>query len=144
MKSPHKKIRNERMHSETSARILIADFDFDPSRITRDLGIKPSKTWQRGQSTVPGALIKHRENGWAFDSKLPKSATIERHAENILAALAPAWEKITSLSKIYYVELSCAVYSFGGDRPELGFEKQIIKQLAEIGARIDIDLYISP
>ena len=138
-----KKIASE-MYSETGASILIADTRLDPVQITRDLGISPSETWMSGESTVPGGLIKHKQNGWAVDSRLPKSATVEQHAEDILTTLAPVWKKFIQLSKNYYVELSCVVYSNGGDRPELGFNNKVVKQLAEMDAHIDIDFYVLP
>ena len=133
-----------KMYSETDASLIIADLQLDPKQITRELGFPPSETWMRGEPTVPGGLIKHKQNGWAANSRLAKSATVEQHAEDILAALAPVWSKFIELSKSHYVELSCVVYSNGGDRPELGFKNKVVKQLAEIGAHIDIDFYVLP
>jgi len=38
--------------------------------------------------------------------------------------------------------MECIVKSYGGDRPQIFFDKEVIRKLAELNAEIDVDLYV--
>lgn len=132
----------QRCRSEIGARLIIADNSVDPNDVTRRLSIEPTKKWRAGEPTLPGRLIRHKENGWALDSGLSESEPLDVHVDALLHRLNPSWKELEELAKAHPIELSCVVRSFGGDRPPLGFDRHAVEMLARIRANIDIDLYI--
>jgi len=50
-------------------------------------------------------------------------------------------DRIRALSENETVELSCVVYA--STPPSLNFDKSVIQQVYQLGASLDIDLYIT-
>lgn len=128
------------MNEETIVRLKILSTNRRPEMVTEFLGLQCDKCWHCGDTRTHTTIIE-KNNGWLLHSGLPKTAPLEEHIEAILAILAPFKEKIRSLSSADTVELSCVVYA--ARPPSLNFEQSTIARLAELGASLDIDLYIT-
>ncbi len=132
------------MESEIYASFKIIGPHLDPEQVTRSIGISPSKTWRIGDLVVEQALLRHKNNGWLLKSNLPLSATLKEHVRFILAQLQVSWQALKELCTQHDAEISCVVMSYGGDRPAMFFDKDIISRAADLNAAIDIDLYVFP
>lgn len=110
-----------------------------PEEIDKRVGIKCDESWVIN-GFRPRTKMKAKENGWLLSSELELSEDLELHIANLLQRLAPAIDKIKSLSEQNTVELSFAIYS--EERPALHFDKETIAMLGQLGASLDIDLYI--
>jgi hypothetical protein len=130
------------MKSELSASFMLLGQEFDPAQVTAWVGLTPSRTWRIGDLVQPPAILRHKRNGWVLDSTLPASADLEEHVKSVLERLQPSWAVLVELALQYDTVISCVVYSYGGDRPAMHFDKDIVKRAAELNAAIDIDLYI--
>jgi hypothetical protein len=127
------------MESEVYAYFLLIGVDFQPDEITAQVGITPTKTWTKGDLRLPGAVVRHQENGWMVLSKLDRSADLEEHIKSVLEQLQPSWDILQKLCLLHSAEFACVVYSYGGDRPAIHFDREVIKQVNELNSTIDVD-----
>jgi hypothetical protein len=132
------------MESEVYAYFLLIGADFQPDEITAQVGITPTKTWMKGDLRSPGAVVRHQENGWMVLSKLDRSADLEEHIKSVLEQLQPSWDILQKLCLLHSAEFACVVCTYGGDRPAIHFDREVIKQVNELNSTIDVDLYILP
>ena len=127
------------MAHETIVRLKITGVAHTPEQITQTLGIPCNKSWRIGDKRA-NTVIVEKNNGWVLSSDLPKSASLEAHIEKMLERLATCADRMQVISQKDSVELSCVVYAT--TPPALNFNKRIIQQLNELGASLDVDLYL--
>jgi hypothetical protein len=127
------------MTEETIVRLKIVSIHRTPETVTEVLGLQCDRFWHCGDTRADTIIIE-KNNGWVLHSGLPKTAPLEEHIEAILRILTPFKEKIKSLSCTDTVELSCVLYA--SHPPALSFGHSTINRLAELGASLDIDLYV--
>ncbi|MEW6620618.1 MAG: DUF4279 domain-containing protein [bacterium] len=114
-----------------------------PEEITTTTNIQPTRIWHRGDLR-PKTVIKEKENGWELQSKLPKEKPLREHVEHLLSSIEPSLELFKTITARYYTELSCAGYfSESEPFPEIHFDSDLVKRLAELNVNIDIDIYIT-
>lgn len=132
----------DKTNNEISVAFTLTDFDCDPEEITARVGITPTKTWIMGDFINKKKTIKYEYNGWKVHSKLDKEADLESHIISVLAQLKPGWQSLVKISQSYYTEISCAIYLYSDNQlPAIHFNQEILQQIAELNAEIDIDLY---
>jgi len=128
------------MKSEIEVKFSYSDFAMSIEDLSAELMTKPTHSWRKGDL---GKLSNKpmKNNYWALSSGLDKSEKIDKHVETLLGKIRPNKRHFVRVGNRFHPVLSCVVYSYGGDRPCLGFSRTVIKELAELGADIDIDLY---
>lgn len=127
------------MITENYVRLKIISKTLLPEEIDEIIGIKCDKSWKLN-GYLTGTKIKKKDNGWILSSTLDVSEDLELHVSNVLVRLVSVVEKIKALSEQNTVEFSLAIYS--KERPILSFDKETIAILGQLGASLDIDLYI--
>lgn len=127
--------------SRNFVRLKILSRNRSAEEISRIVGLRCEKSWRPGDFRH-NTLIKEETHGWIITSGLPESIALQHHLDAVLARLGPHAREVEGLSHDgeTTVELSCAIYSEGA--PELNFSRAVIRQLNELGASLDIDLYI--
>jgi len=131
------------MRSEISASFLLSGDQLDPNEVTAATGIEPTASHRAGDViTYPRRTLRAAAGRWWVESSLPLSASLDAHVKELLNHLEPAWPALIALGEVYKAELSCLVRSYGGDRPPIGFDSQMVRRCAELSADIDVDLYI--
>lgn len=63
---PKTSVVSAEIQSEIKARLTIADFECSPEEITQILGIRPTKTWLRGEPVTSRIKNVYKENGWTL------------------------------------------------------------------------------
>lgn len=132
------------MRSDVYAALKITDPELDPDEVTAYLGMAPSKTWRVGDPVIPGAKLREKANGWLLKSGLPLAAPLEEHIRSLMELLQPVWPALVELCNKRHAEIYCVVYSYGGDRPGIFFDRDAVRRAADLNADIDVDLYILP
>jgi hypothetical protein len=128
---------------EVKVYFKITGFDCPPSNITNLIGIEATKTWLKGDLTHPKAIIKHRQNGWMLQSSLSKDTPLREQIESLLDIVLPRKGVLRKLPNGSEKSILCAVYSVDG-RPDISLPADVIIAIAEIGANLDLDLYLLP
>lgn len=123
-------------------RIVDDKYSLLPEEITTITGIQPTRIGRKGE--LIGKTIMRREAYcWELESKLPKEKPLMEHVKYLLSIIEPSVELFKPITARYYTELACAVYlSESESLPEIHFDSDLIKRLAELNVSIDIDLYI--
>jgi hypothetical protein len=106
----------------------------DPEEVSRVTGVVPSQ-------------VKPRRNGlssWRINTEADSGVLgIEPLVRVILERLEPAWDRFVELSQRFEPQVVCVVHVEAGDSvPSMALTAETIRKLAEIGASLDIDLYV--
>jgi|SRR5579883_2442928 len=132
------------MESEIYAAFILQGRDLDPEGVTAAVGIQPSETWRSGDLVSDRAIIRRKLDGWKVDSSLPLSSSLEEHVENVLGRLRPGWLPLVDFCTENQAKLYCVVRIYGGARPPIIFNRGILRDVVELSAAIEIDLYVFP
>ncbi len=129
------------MKTEIKTSICFNDFPMHPDELSKELGVEATNIWVKGEKGKRTNKLR-KNNGWKLQSELDKSEDLEKHVMFLLNKIRPIKHNFLRFSINYEPILSCVVYIYDGDRPPLNFSQEIIKELSEINASIDVDLYI--
>lgn len=112
-------------------------------------GGEQERNWKQDKLLTPGEVgklqrggIRKKHNGWRLNSKLEKSAELEYHIKSVLEQLQVGWLPLVELCSQYYAEIAGVIYYWNGSVPAIHFDKNIMQQVAELNAEIDVDLYV--
>jgi hypothetical protein len=132
--------------SRISVEFKIYDFSCTSEDITALVGIIPTSTGKAGDLISPNRPLRHQNNFWCIKSPLEQSEELDVHIQEILKILQPGWSVLTELCNHYNAELSCYIYVEDEDMrvPAIHFNKETIQKVSELGAEIDIDMYLFP
>lgn len=128
------------MADETFVRLKTFSVSLTPEQITEAIGLPCDRSWRIGDKRGKTIIIE-KENGWILNSSLSLEASLDAHVENLLSRLTPIADKIRKFSEQNRVEFSCVVYA--DSPPALNFTESVIFQLAQLGASLDIDLFLT-
>jgi hypothetical protein len=129
------------MRSEIEVYFRVRGFSVSPEALTVELGMQPTRTWRKGDPLRFGKGT-YKDNGWTIGSGLGKSIDLETHVKTLLDKIVLIRENFIKVCTKYHPDLVCVIHSYGGDRPAIPFDREIIKELAVLNASIDIDLYV--
>ena len=134
--------RRQKKQTEVKVQLFIKGFKCSPEKITRLLGISPSKTWVRGGLIRSGHRAVHRFNGWSLVSPLAEVASPEEQTDALLAIIKPHSKRFKRLPSGAQLDLSCAIYAYDDSQRVFYFSVETVKELAKIGAPISIAYYV--
>lgn len=120
-------------------RLRVLSKNLTPEEISEVIGMGCDSSWRIGDFRRH-TTIREKENGWVLDSRLDPTIPLEEHIRALLARISDRSERIRGLAAANSVELSCAVYA--KDVPALNFDNLLIRQIAVLGAGLDVDLYL--
>lgn len=130
--------------SRIRAYLNITGIGFNPEEVTSLLGVTPTETWRLGD-IIPKTIAKYKHDGWEIstDEEIGINLDVEKHVRELLNQIKHCSDKIKEICLRYKldVEIDCEVFDWGNDRPMLTFSKDTLKQMADIGAELDIDYY---
>jgi hypothetical protein len=126
------------MQDENIVRLYVFSVHKTAEQIAENIGLHFDKSWRIGDKRGK-SIIMEKENGWALNSNLPKSAPLDLHIEKLLERLSPYKDKIRMLAQNDTVQFSCIIHT--ANRPPLHFSKTIVKEIYQLGASLDVDLY---
>lgn len=133
----------DKKNNEIYVAFTLTDFDCGPEEITARVGITPAETWKMGEFINKKKTMRYEYNGWQVHSKPEKTEELENHLISVLEQLKIGWKFLVEISRLYYAEISCAIYIYSDtERPTIHFSKQVIQKIAELNADIDVDIYI--
>jgi len=126
------------MQDETDVRLYVFSVNRTAEQITAIIGLPCDKSWRIGDKRGK-SIILQKENCWAIHSSLPKSTPIDVQTEELLERISPYKNKILEISQVDTVQFSWIIYATS--RPPLHLSKAVVKEISQLGASLDIDLY---
>jgi hypothetical protein len=109
--------------------------------ISAVLGLPFSRQFRKGDKRS-GTILVHQKNFWILDSNVDAKLPFREHILHLLNVLTPFRGKLKEVMP--FCEAQCTCIAHGKSTPELTFDADLLFQLGEMGADLDIDLYIDP
>ena len=103
------------------------------------LGIKPDDSWKLGDR-VGTFKAMQKLHGYELHSTVFPGAPLIEHFRGMLKRIAPVAQKIGEISAQGMVEMVCKLHCKA--LPPIAFERDDIRWLAALGARLDFDVLI--
>lgn len=118
--------------------------NFDPQEATRLIGREPSRTWRMGEVRVPHSPLVYQSSGWRLEVGPVRGWSAEGPLSELLIDVWALADRIALVVKTFGLrsELSCSIYA-SGRFPAVSLDSTAVRQLADLGASLDIDITLS-
>jgi hypothetical protein len=116
---------------QTAVRFGIYSATLSAKDIEARTGLAPDESWKLGDARGAFGAVE-KMHGFILQSKVRIQAMIKR--------LAPYAQKIGALANECKIEMTCTVHR--KIAPALKFDRDDLRWLGVMGARLDIDIYI--
>ena len=107
--------------------------------ITETLGLRPTEAWNVGDEN-PRNGKPRTFMSWRFSSGLDDTATLSQHLEQLFLVFGVKAEEMRALWVDYDLGLQCVGY-FPCTGHGAHFDREQIRQAAQLGLSIDLDFY---
>ncbi|PCJ82776.1 MAG: hypothetical protein COA57_13100 [Flavobacteriales bacterium] len=125
------------------------DFDCSPDELTKEFGLEPTETALKGQEYHVGPEHRRLKKTWPWNFWMHQVIIVKnRHwigdqiddfLDNIIK---PRQGKIKKIISTCESEFSIVQYIYEGCNPGLHFDNDRLKIITDIGAEIDVDIYV--
>jgi hypothetical protein len=136
-------VNNENeFENEYQAYLRIAGFHCHPDEITRILGLDPTETWIEGEEYLSPGMREtgHRKfSFWAKESPLLEG-DLDEKMEALITVIRPHASRFRELPEVTALVIQ-GVIQADDFMPGVGFTRDQIKVIADIGATIDVDIF---
>lgn len=144
---PTPDIRLVSMSAGNKVNLVVVAENTDLHELTTALkGITYSCTWRKGEvrrKTKRGDVL-WKDSGFEIEPYPKTSGEVEDKIKTILELLKDRKQQVKELSKIAdHVELSIGYFGYKDEMWGIHLDPDIVRELAELGVSIDIDLYAS-
>lgn len=102
-------------------------------------GLAPDESWKIGDARGAFGAVE-KQHGFVLESKCRPTESLNDHLQTMLKRLAPYAQKIGALTNECKIEMSCQIHRKLA--PALKFERDDIRWLGVMGARLDVDVHI--
>jgi hypothetical protein len=127
------------MKEQTSVRFKISSATLSAADIQTRTGLVPDETWKIGDARGHFGNVETK-HGFVLDSKAPIAHSLDDHVKAMLKRLAPCAQKVGALTGEAVIEFACIVHRKVA--PALRFERDDLRWLGVMGARLDVDIFI--
>jgi hypothetical protein len=127
------------MREKTTVHFKIHSAKLTAQEIAARIGIEPDESWKAGDQRGPFGT-REKLHGFVLESKLPPHGTLDEHVKAMLKRVAPSAQKIGALVADATIEFVCTIHRNIG--PALRFERDDVRWLGVMGARLDVDVFI--
>ena len=107
-------------------------------QVTERLGLEPSEAWNVGDEGPRGRV--RPSMSWRLSSGLDDREPLDRHIQSLLLILGRKAEALRKLWVDYDLTLQCVGY-FPPSGHGAHFNREQIRQAAQLGLAIDLDFY---
>jgi hypothetical protein len=122
--------------------------------ITETLGIEPTKAYKKGDEIVRpcnrNVVTTEKRyrlyTSWELGTKYVETLCADEQAKDVIKPLLNKVKELQEIQKKYncsYILMQVPIVE-EGCAPALGFDKTVIDFCSQVGAEIEIDLYVNP
>lgn len=124
---------------QTSVTFRILSETLTAADIAARTGLTADESWKKGDPRGRFGNVE-KKHGFVLESKAIFSASLDDHIKAMLKRLAPSAQKIGALVNEASIEFVCTVHR--KQAPMLRFERDDLRWLGVMGARLDVDIFI--
>ena len=126
---------------DTYAYFWVSDFDCDPKVISDILGLKPSRSFKKGDLISDKSNHRRKFSSWEYLSSLPRSEPCQdAHISNLIEVMLKKKDAIKILKEKYEIGINCVGY-YHDANPGFHMSAELINSCSTLGISIDFDLY---
>ncbi len=134
-------MRYESTREANASVTFVLTGDFSPEAITEFTGLTPTKTARAGE-VVRGDRGHTREHSaWEIRAGTNEAVSVGEQMKELVQILEPGWPMLVELGKRHESGFRIRVYIYDPQGPEVYFEKEVLQQIGQLAAYIDLDLY---
>lgn len=123
----------------TSVTFRILSATLTAADIAARTGLTADESWKLGEARGRFGNVE-KKHGFVLESKAIFSASLDDHIKAMLKRLAPSAQKIGALVNECSIEFVCTVHR--KQAPMLRFERDDLRWLGVMGARLDVDIFV--
>lgn len=124
---------------QTAVRFNIFSATLTAKDIEARTGLAPDESWKIGDARGAFGAVE-KMHGFVLQSKVRLQDSLDDHIKAMLKRVAPAAQKIGALANECKIEMSCQIHR--RQAPALKFERDDLRWLGVMGARLDVDVHI--
>jgi len=115
----------------------------NPQHITDLLGMRPDKTWRKGDLKAARGVATRKEGCWKIATVPSENTTqsLNDHLRALLGRIGAARESVTLLAKDSLIEFACVI-KFEADVPALHIDADVLQAIAAMNGCVDLDVYL--
>ncbi len=120
---------------------------FDPSEVTAALGVAPTRTWRKGEREELTPCLLNEADAWEVASPLGKELVVAEHFRALLLVFHPHAAVIRQFCAAHpdtRSEFMAEVMSNEGNPNVYYLDRELVRQIADVGAGLDMDDYNLP
>ncbi|MCK4261111.1 MAG: DUF4279 domain-containing protein [Halanaerobiales bacterium] len=131
------------MSTNANVEIVIVGEDFKLDIITNELDILPTEHWVKGEQ-VPNRNTVRKDTCWSYGLGSEETLNINIQLLKLVEILCPKKDILIRLKKMLQLEyLILVTINIENDvKPIIGIKSTVIELMNDIGAELDIDLYL--
>ena len=119
---------------------LAVEGRFDPDELSALLGVQPDASGRAGEPLRSGK-VRERDS-WHYKTDRERDWDWPRHLESVLAVVRPHAAAFRSFCETHQADAEVHLVAYmNGGTPIGALSREAIRELAEVGCGIDIDLY---
>jgi hypothetical protein len=118
---------------------MISSATLSAADVQARTGLAPDESWKVGDARGAFGAVE-KMHGFVLQSKVRIQDSLDDHLKAMLKRVAPYAQKIGALGNEAKIEMTCTVHR--KIAPALKFERDDLRWLGVMGARLDIDIYI--
>jgi hypothetical protein len=127
------------MRELTEIQLRITSLIMTPQDIEARIGLKPDESWKIGDRL--GAFgASARDHGFVIESDALSSSPFQDYMNALIRKIAPAAQKIGTLGDKCAIEVVCTLHRKVA--PLLNFERDDLRWIGVMGARLRIDTFV--
>lgn len=117
---------------------LLSD-NSSPEEVLNVVKVPSVKSWKKGEKNQSTKML-YKENGWEIKSNLDDEINVVEKIADVLSLIEPYRKEINILKESWSIGVACVIY-YDESLPPLNFDSSLLKQIGEVGASLDIDVY---
>lgn len=137
---------NDRINMATEIAILLTlrGDGVDPRTITSAVQLEPSQTWRKGD-VIGNSTMRQKQDGWRIATERRDAIDLGGELDVLLKRIKSHVGQLREVCDRFKLaaEFECIVH-VTGDVPSMHFTNDAIETISELGAAVDIDLYLLP
>jgi Domain of unknown function (DUF4279) len=132
---------NQEISNRIYATLILRGKELDPQVVTDQLGIKPSKSFKRGDKRTEQKKWHHGFWGLTSDEVI-QSTDLADHIEWLMNQIEPVRQNLLKImnEKDINAEISCLLI-LSTDHDELYLKPEILYKISSLGLQLNLDIY---
>lgn len=135
---------NVNTYAEIIVALRLIGTSVDADKISKIIGLTPTETWKKGELRVPGASVRHQDNGWAIEVRSKAILDVDQMFKKLWEKIKSEEKNIIKVIKTLKVEagIFVIIYAQEGKIPPIFIPATYVQKFATLNTSIDIDFIL--